>query len=62
MERDGHGPETDEQDSRLAERIVAALASQRLTLNDLMAAVAFQDDGYFVPNPRIAPDGERIRP
>ena len=60
MEREGRTPETDEQDTRLAERIVAALASRRLTLNDLMAAVAFRDDCYFVPNPRIAPDAQRV--
>ena len=60
MEREGHTPETDEQDSRLAERIVAALASRRLTLNDLLAAVAFRDDGYFVPEPRISPDTQRV--
>lgn len=60
MERDGHSPETDEQDTLLAERIAAALASRRLTLDDLMAAVAFRDDGCFVPNPRMSPDAQRV--
>lgn len=59
MEHDGHSPATDEQDTLLAERIVAALASRRLTLDDLLAAVAFRDDDCFVPTPRTAPDAQR---
>ncbi|HVU74428.1 MAG TPA: hypothetical protein VHE83_15790 [Mycobacteriales bacterium] len=57
MERD-HSPEVEAQDTVLAERIVAALASRRLTLDDLLAAVTFDDDGYFVPMPRQAPDAQ----
>ena len=49
-------PPTDDGDGELARRIAAALASRRLTLDDLLAAIRFDDDAYFVPQPRQAPE------